>query len=195
GFFRVEVGVGNRLWQIEVGVAAAGESSVDRGVIGRPVPIAPLADRRGGNREEDPQPRRAGSFVKIPRILFKHGRQNGPADKRSYGRVGIGGAVALGITLRALPIAAESISCLLNSRNGTRQAKVDRIDGGLPRQLEFLFRVERSRGGVIGDVEIGNHAEDALLLFILDLGFGYFHWRHRYLHLGRGSRNDQQDRR
>src|SRR5438876_4969451 len=141
--FKRQRGVAIRLWIIEVEDAAGGEASEHRGVMGRPVSIDPLTDHRGGNRVEEPRPPRAGSFVKIPRILFKHGRQNGPADKRSYGRVGIGGAVALGITLRALPIAAESISCLLNSRNGTRQAKVDRIDGGLPRQLEFLFRVER----------------------------------------------------
>jgi len=159
------------------------------------VSIVPLTDHRVGKRIDDPGPPRAGSFVKIPWILFKHGRQNGPADECAYGRVCIGGGVALGIALRALPIAAESVNCLLNSRNGAGHAKVDRIDGGLPRQLELLFRVERSRGGVIGDVEIGNHPEDALLLFILDLGFGYLDRRHRDLHLGRGSRNVQQDRR
>src|SRR2546429_9157490 len=36
-----------------------------------PVSIVPLTDHRGGNRVEEPRPPRAGSFVKIPRILFR----------------------------------------------------------------------------------------------------------------------------
>src|SRR2546430_11580316 len=45
---------------------------------------------------------RAGSFVKVPRILFQERRQDGAADEGADGRVSIGGAVALGITLRTL---------------------------------------------------------------------------------------------
>ncbi len=86
-----------------------------------------------------------------------------------------------------MPIAAESVSPLLNSRNGPCQAKVDRIDGGLPSQLELLLRVERSRGGVIGDLEIGDDAEDALLLLLLNLRFRYFYSRSRHMHFGDGG--------
>ena len=109
--------------------------------------------------------------------MLEERRQYSAADKCAYSRVGVGRAVALCITLRALPIAAVRICRLFNSRNGSGQAKVDRIHGGLPRKLELLLRLERSRSGVIGDIEIGNDAKDALLLFILDLGLCHLGWR------------------
>ena len=108
--------------------------------------------------------------------MLEQRRQNGAANKRVGNGVGVRRAEAFSIPLRALPISTESIGRLLNSRNRRGHAKVDRIHGELPRQLELLPRVERSGRMVVGDVEIRNDTEDALLLFILDLGFGLLHW-------------------
>src|SRR5205085_1708683 len=187
------IAIGFRI--VQIGEAACGEAAEHRGVIGLPVSIVAFTDKRRGNGIKKPGAPCAGPFIEVPWVLFQDRRQDGPADKRADGRVGVRRAVALGVALRALAIAAEGVGRLLNSGNGSRQAKVDGIDGGLPRELKFLFRVERSGGGVISDIKIGNDAEDALLLFILNLGFGYFDRRHRDFHCGGSRRYVQDDRR
>ena len=69
----------------------------------------------------------------------------------------------------------------------------DWIDGRLPGQLEFLPRGEGKRMGIVGDIEIWNDAEHALLLFILDLRLGHFGAGKGDLHIGNIGSNGQCD--
>src|SRR5712671_7432740 len=102
--------------------------------------VVAFADYRSCQRIENPRSNTSGSLIKISRVLLQKRRQYGTADNRACNQIGIRCAVALCISLRALPISTESVCRLLNSRNGPSYAKVDRIHCGFPRKLELLLR-------------------------------------------------------
>jgi len=81
---------------------------------------------------------------------------------------------------------------LLHAGNGAGDGKVDRINGGAPGKLKFLFGGQRSGVGNIADIEVRNYAEDALLLLDFELFFGHFDARDAHLNLGDfgGERED-----
>src|SRR5690348_2320387 len=149
--------------------------------------VVAFADDCVGQRVENPRPPHAGSLVKISRVLFKKRRQDGAADERAGHGVGVRCAEAFSVALGALPVSAERVRSLLNSGDGCSHAEVHGIYGELPRELKFLPRVERHSSRIVSHIKIRNDAEDPLLFFILDFGFGHFDRGHRNADLARRS--------
>src|SRR5207302_1257557 len=129
---------------VQIRDAPRGQAAKKSGVTGLPVSVVTFTDHRVGNRVEKPRPPATAAFVKKPRILFEERWEDCAADERAGNRVGVGRAQTLSVALRALSISAERICRLLNSGNGCRHANVYRVYGELPRQLEFLPRVQRN---------------------------------------------------
>ena len=122
--------------------------------------------------------------------MFQDGRQDGAADVGANDKVAVSGPVALCVALRALPIAAEIVLRLFNSRDDAIHCKTDWIDGGFPGQLKFLPGGQRGCVGDVADVEVRKHAKDALLFFDLDFVLRHIYGRGRYAHLSRGGGNN-----
>jgi hypothetical protein len=125
----------------------------------------------------------AGAFVEVARILFQDGRQDSAADVGANDKVAVSRPVALCVALRTLPIAAEIVLCLFNSRDDAIHCKTDRIDGGFPGQLKFLSGGKRGCVGDIADIEVRKHPKNALLFFDLDFVLRHIYGRGRYAHL------------
>jgi hypothetical protein len=96
--------------------------------------------------------------------------------------------------LRALPVSAESVIRLLHSRDGADHGEGERINRGLPRQVIFLPHVEGKRVGIVGDIKIGDDAEHALLLFVLDLLLRYLDAREVDVYRGEVGGDRERDR-
>ena len=75
--------------------------------------------------------------------------------------------------------------CLLRSCNSSQaNTSVTRVNGCARCHFGLRFGAERSRGGDIADIKVGNNAEHALLFFGLDLIFRrLFLWDYN-LHIG-----------
>ena len=84
---------------IEIRDRACGQISADARIIRLPASVVAFADHGIGDRVQNPRPLAAGAFVEIARILFQKGGQDGAADVRAGNEVGVGGAVALAISL------------------------------------------------------------------------------------------------
>src|SRR6202000_2565697 len=130
-----------------------------------------------------------GSLVEITWVLFQERRQYGASQVRADNNVAIGCGISFCVTLRALSVTAEVISCLRSSGNSADRNEREWIRGRLPSKLELLFRRESDGIGGITDVEIRDDAEHALLLLVLDLHFCQFDLRETDGHLRHLSRN------
>ena len=89
------------------------------------------------------------------------------------------------------------VSCLLGGGSYTYAEKSDRIEGDLGGELKLQLRCERRGILIIGYIEIGDQAEDALLLLDLDLlgcdllgGITYCHRGHRHRDLELAALHD-----
>src|ERR1700682_4390912 len=102
-------------WVIEIGDAAGGKAPGDRGISRLPFSIVAFANNGIGEGIENSRALAASAFVKITGILFEERRQDGAADVGANKLVAVGSAVAIGVTLSALPVAAELIPGLLDS--------------------------------------------------------------------------------
>ena len=84
---------------------------------------------------------------------------------------------------------------MLDAGHCADQYERDRIDGGLPGQLEFLSGAQGDGVWIVGDVEIRNHAEDALLFLLLNLRFRLLFRRGCHVHFGDGGGERELDHR
>src|ERR1700720_208098 len=172
---------------VGVGDAAGDDAAGKRGVGRLPASVIALEDHRHGDGVESPRTVAACSFIEVARILFQKRRQNCAADERAGDEVREPGGVALSVTLRALPVSAEGVLRLLDAGNRANQYERDGIGRGLPGQLEFLPGPQRDGVGIVGDVEIREHAEHALLFLLLNLDFRQFLERRRDPHFHDGG--------
>lgn len=131
--------------------------------------VVAFADDCVGDGVENSRARGASPLVEVSRILFEDCRENDAPEQRAARKVGVRSAVSLAVALCALTISGELVDRLLDSRGGANQDECYRIDGVSKGKLEFLPRIERRGVLDIADIEIGNDAEDALLLFGFDL--------------------------
>ena len=157
---------------VEVGDSAGCEAADDSGVIELPVSVVAFAEDGVGNRIEDAGTLCAGAFVEVTGVLLPPGGEDGSADHGGDESVGVAGPKALGVTLRALAVSAEAVGGLFDSGDDPGGGEGDGIDVGLPGEREFLASGEWGGVGVVGYVEVGEDAEDALGFFQLQLLFG-----------------------
>src|SRR5947199_10442999 len=97
--------------------------------------------------------------------------QQHPSDQASGDGIPIGGGVTLGVASSTLAKPAVIIPGQLNSRDEADHAAPDRIQMGLPRQLELLLGGQRDAVRVISHEEIRQDTKEALLLWFFDLRF------------------------
>src|SRR5215469_1613513 len=154
---------------VQIGDSSGGKIPDDARIIRLPPSIVALTDNRVDDRIENPRFRATASFVEITRILFQNRWQDRASEERTDKDVSVGCAVALRITLRALPVCTPPVCCLINSRQGANRQKRDRIGSRLPGQSELLLRREGSGIGNIAHVEIRNEAENPLLYLFVKL--------------------------
>ncbi len=77
--------------------------------------------------------------------------------------IGKDGAKALTVTLRALDVVG-AVCRLVDAGKDSYSDEGNGIDGGFEGEFELQLRRERLGVGLIDDVEIGDDAENALLL-------------------------------
>src|SRR5215813_12392565 len=131
--------------------------------------IISFAPNRTTYCAENPGPLAASPSVVVAWILLEQRRHDGATNKRSPENVGVSRSEALRVPLRSLPVVMPAICGLVNTSQHPDSDKRDRIRGGFPGQLEFVFRRERSRIIAVGDIEIRDQAKHSLLFLFLDL--------------------------
>src|SRR5262249_48092784 len=129
------------------------------------------------HRMPNPRPPASGSLVEIAWVLPENGGKHSATKKCADRNVSVGCAKALAVSRCPLPVPTERVLRLLDSRNKTDAREGEWIQIRSPRELNFLFCVERSGIGFVGDVKIGNQAEDALFFLLLNFFLGDFHRR------------------
>src|SRR5579859_6496691 len=134
--------------------------------------------------------RGACSLVEIARVLAKHRRQDGAAEKRADRYIRVGSAETLAVAGRPLPVAAERILRLFDSCDETDASESKRVQIRSPGEFHFLFCVQRSGIWFVRDIEIRNDAKDALLFLLFDLNLSDFDGGNANANLGcfRGNR-------
>ncbi len=90
--------------------------------------------------------------------------QDGAAEEDVGEAVGIGRAEALAVALGTLRVAG-TVGGLVHGGVHVRGDEGDGVDAALHGELELQLGGEGHAAGVIDDVEVGDHAEHALLLF------------------------------
>jgi hypothetical protein len=108
----------------------------------------------------------ACALIEVARVLVQKRWQDGAADHDVGNAAGVGSAKALSVTLRTLAVVGD-ISCLVDAGDCGCPEDRNRIKQNFGGELELQLRRERSSVAIIDDVEIGDEAENALLL--LDL--------------------------
>ena len=110
----------------------------------------------------------ARALVEVARVLVQKRWQDGAADHDVGSAVGIGSAKALSVTLRTLAVVGD-VSRLIDAGKRGYAEDGNRIEKDLGGELELQLRRKRRGVVIIDDVEIGDDAENALLLLDLDL--------------------------
>ncbi len=134
--------------------------------------VVALADDDRGDGVEGAGDDVAVAAVEVARILVEEGGKEGGAEEGGGEAVAVGGGVALGVAGEAGAVAGEVALRLLDAggdAGGHEGERVDRDDGG---ELELLAAGEGRGVGDVADEEVGQDAEDALVLFGGDLLFG-----------------------
>jgi hypothetical protein len=158
-------------WVVGVRDGGGGETADEARVFRLPVVVVALADNCGGDGVKDARTDSAGAFVEVARILLEEDGQERVAEHVSGEEGAIVGGVAFAIALRALSPVVDIVG-LLGSGGDSIHQKRHGVDQRSEGELILLFRSERHGFGDVADVEVGEDAEDALLLFHVDLGFG-----------------------
>jgi hypothetical protein len=105
----------------------------------------------------------ARALVEMARVLVQKRWQDGAANLDVGKAVGIGSTITLARTLHTLAVVGD-VSCLIDAGKHTYPEDSARIESDFARQLELQIRGERRGIVIIDDVEIGDDAENALLL-------------------------------
>src|SRR6267142_3118668 len=108
------------------------------------------------------------ALIEVARVLVQKGWQDGAAHHDVSNVVRIGGAKALTVTLRTLPVVGD-VSCLVDGGKRSYPDDSNWIERDLGGEPELQLRGERLGVAIIDDVEIGEDAENALLLLDPDL--------------------------
>ncbi len=113
--------------------------------------------------------------------MEQHGKDGIPPQD-AVGAIGIGRAIPLGISLRALTIAGVVVFSLPPARNRAGRNKFKRIDAAAECQPKFLLWRKRSRVLDITGIEVWNDPEDSLMFLLPQLLLGLIagRWRSGY---------------
>jgi hypothetical protein len=156
---------------VGVGEAVGHGAAEDAGVVGLPVVVVSFADDGIGEGVEDAGLDGAIGFEEVAGILLEEGGQYGVAEQGAGEEGSVGGGVAFAEALCAFSPVVDIVG-LLDSGGDSIEYEGDGIDHGAEGELVFLPGLERDGVGDVADVEVGEDAEDSLLLFEVDLGFG-----------------------
>ena len=173
---------------VDIRNAAGSEVAEDVGVIRTPGAAVALAPDSGGHGVEQPPLDGPGAASKEARVFLQQDWQQGVPQDGATEVVGVGCPEALCVAFDALAVSliphvdllactvgdglifrSESIGCLAVQGVDTGDGERDRVLHRVERHIEFLARGERRDVGVIGNIEVGKNAEEALLLLFLDL--------------------------
>ena len=133
--------------------------------------VVALADDGVGDGVADARADAAGAFVVVAGVLVEEDGQDGVAEEVSGEEGAVGGGVALGVAVGAL-LPVVDVGGLLDAGDDSGEDEVTGSTMVRRARRELLLRSERDGVGDVDDVKVGDDAEDALLLLLLDLGFG-----------------------
>src|SRR5215472_4939945 len=110
----------------------------------------------------------AASLIEVSRVLVQQRRQYGATDHDV--RKTIGGHCAQSLSKRSptLPIIWR-IACLPGTGNQQHSSSGYRVGRDFQRELKFHLCGKRLNVGIIGDVEVWNDSEHALMFLGLEL--------------------------
>src|SRR5258708_39409134 len=142
--------------------------ATDGRVVRLPPSVVAPTDECERDRVESARSLRARALVEVARVLVQKRWQDGASENDVGKAAGIAGAIALSVTLRTLAVVRD-VSCLVDGGNQTYPDESNGIEGDLGGELELQLRRERRGALIISDVEIGDDAENSLVLLCLDL--------------------------
>src|SRR6202008_3834413 len=155
-----------------IGDRARGQISAQAGIVWLQTSVISPADERRREGVEQARFIRTCSLVEITRILMQDGGKDGTPNHDIGQTICIGCAETLAIAFRPLLIVVE-FGCLIKASHHGGAEKGNGVNRGLESQVKLQLRWKRYRVAVIDDVEVGDEAQDALLLLHLDLLPGY----------------------
>ena len=98
-------------------------------------------------------------------------RQDCAAEKRADGEVCLDRAKPFGVALYAVAVTGQGVGSLLNAGNGAADEEAGWVEDGLAGELKLLSRGERGCVPIVCDEEIGDEADETLMLFDVNLCF------------------------
>ena len=132
---------------IKVRDAARRQAADDCRIIRLPAAVIAFADHRVGDRVAHALAHRAGSFVKIARVLLQQRWQNRAADKSASDHISVRRAVSPAVSRRALAVSVEIVFRLLHAGDGAGKCKGDRVHARLHASLNFWRDVSGTASG------------------------------------------------
>src|ERR1700677_1765024 len=159
-------------WVVDVRDSCRGEIAEDVGIVGLQMAVVALADDDACDGIEGARGNASRAFVEIARILMKDGGEDCAANEHAVEAVGVGGTETFCEALRTLAVAGEFILTLLESCDDCSACEGDWVERHSEGEPVFLAGGERDRILVVADVEVGDHAQNALFLFGMQLLFG-----------------------
>src|ERR1700685_84550 len=110
--------------------------------------VVAFSNHRHGHGVEESRFLAPSAFIEIAWVLLKQRRQHRAPNKCAGKQIGVGSAVSLAISLRALAVPAIGVVILLETRDHSGDSERDRIDDRPPGPHELLLLLPRTRAGV-----------------------------------------------
>jgi hypothetical protein len=173
-------GIGNCLraavgavWVVKVGECAGGEDAADPGVVRLPFAgVVVFADDDAGEGIEQAAGERAVAEAEVARILVENGGQDGLADHGAANGVEVRNADAVQVAHGTPSECGVAVVRFAEAGDDKGSGEGDGVSYAAEGEAEFLFGGEGDGVGDVGDVELREDAEDALLLLLVDLLIG-----------------------
>ncbi len=110
-----------------------------------------------------------GALIKVARVLMKQRGKNCSTDKDVCDCASIGSAKALTITFRALHVVGLAVRSLVDACEYAGSGDAYDVGCGMECELVLQLCCKRHKPLIVGDVEVRDDAEEALLLLIFNL--------------------------
>jgi hypothetical protein len=154
---------------VGVGDGSGDEVAEDVGGVELVLAVVSAADDGGESGVDETRLDAAGALAKVAGILMEDGGEQGVADDGTVDVVGVGGADALEVPGWTPAVAVVGVGDFAVAAGEEGFADVEGVDGALEGEMPLLAGGEGKGLSVFDDVELRDDAEEALLLFGLEL--------------------------
>ncbi len=153
---------------VEIGECGRTQIAADAGVVELPLSVVTLGTEGAGEGVKDAGTGGSGALIEVAGILVKERGQHGAAKDDVASPTGIAGAEAFEVALGALDVGGGG-GGLINAGDEGGGTDTDGVGGGAEGEGVLQLRRHGREAVIVGDVEVGNDTEDALMFLGLDL--------------------------